>query len=265
MSGETDTPKTSKRWKRVLGKVARIIVITVVLVLFAGFTGITFPIEIAFHLIAGPFMHAWENLPPFLLQWRSALLPLGCLVVAIVLAHRFIRWWITSKDVRVSWHWGHTASAALLLLLGSAAAIAMSGITHQAAWLFSGPWVEDSSRSKYTSKIALATRNARQIMLALEAYRTEHGRYPDTLDEAIIDKDAARQLLWVNAGPGRLLEPFIFLKPGRPSSKAIEPVLISPYIQGIDKIVVGFSDTSVRLVTLKTWQKMQKDSQTSDE
>jgi hypothetical protein len=265
MSGEPETPKPPKRWKRVLGRAARIFVITVVLVFLMGFIGVTVPVEIAFHLIAGPFIHAWKNLPPFLIQWRSALLPLACLALAVVLAHRFIRWWITSKDTGTPWRWGHTAAAALLILLGSAAAIAMSGITHQAAWLVSSPWLEDSSFGKYTSKIALATTNARQIMLALLEYETEHGRYPDTLDEAIMDKDEARQLIWGNTGPGRLREPFIFLKPGRPSSIEIEPVIISPYIHGIDKIVVGYSDASVRQFPLKFWQKLQKEAQTSDE
>lgn len=261
MSGEPETQKPSKGWKRILGKAVRIFMITLVLIFLMGFIGVTFPIEIAFHLIAGPFIHAWKNLPPFVVQWRSALLPLACLAVAVVLAHRFIRWWITSKDIRMSWRWGHTAAAALLLLLGSAAAIAMSGITHQAAWLFSSPWLESNRKMRVIG----AMHDARQIMLVLSEYEAEHGRYPDTLDEAVKALDVTPQLLWVQAGSGRPSEPFIFLKPGLIPTKMAEPVLVSPVIQPDDKVAVGYSDTSVRMLTHQAWQKLAKEIQTADE
>jgi hypothetical protein len=199
-------------------------------------------------------------------QWRSALLPLACLAAAVVLTHRFIRWWITSKDIRMSWRWGHTAAAALLLLLGSAAAIAMSGITHQAAWLFSSPWlVNISNKNGNKSRLAEAFNNARQIMLVLSEYEAEHGRYPDTLDEAVKALDVTPQLLWVQAGPGRPSEPFILLKPGLIPTKMAEPVLVSPVIQPDDKVAVGYSDTSVRMLTHQAWQKLAKEIQTADE
>jgi hypothetical protein len=266
MNGEPETPKASKGWKRILGKAVRIFMITLVLIFLMGFIGVTFPIEIAFHLIAGPFIHAWKNLPPFVLQWRSSLLPLACLAVAILLAHRFICWWITSKDIRMSWRWGHTAAAVLLLLLGSAAAIAMSGITHQAAWLFSSPWLEDSSnKTRSKSRLAATMHDARQIMLVLNEYKAEHGRYPDTLDEAVKALDVSPKMLWVEAGLGRPRELFILLKPGLVPTKMVEPVLISPPIQPDNKVAVGYSDTSVRIMPLKAWQKLAKEIQTTDE
>jgi hypothetical protein len=261
MSGEPETPMASKGWKRILGKVVRIFMITLVVIFLMGFLGVTFPIEIAFHLIAGPFIHAWKNLPPFVVQWRSSLLPLACLAIAVVLAHRFIRWWITSKDIRMSWRWGHTAAAALLLLLGSAAAIAMSGITHQAAWLFSSPWLESNRKMRVIG----AMHDARQIMLVLSEYEAEHGRYPNTLDEAVKALDVTPQLLWVQAGSGRPREPFIFLKPGLVPTKMAEPVLVSPVIQPDDKVAVGYSDTSVRMMTHQAWQKLATEIQTADE
>jgi hypothetical protein len=261
MSGEPEQPIASKGWKHILGKALRIFLITLVIVFLMGFIGVTLPIEIAFHLIAGPFIHAWKNLPPFVAQWRSSLLPLACLAMAIVLAHRFIRWWITSKDIRTPWLWGHTAAAALLLLLGSAAAIAMSGITHQASWLFSSPWLESNRKMRFYDAMS----DARQIMLVLSEYEAEHGRYPDTLDEAVKALDVTPQLLWVEAGPGRLREPFIFLKPGRPSSTLIEPVLVSPILQPNNKVAVGYSDYSVRLMTLQAWQKLYQEIRTADE
>lgn len=261
MSAQPAKPEASNGWKRILGRVVRIFMIALVLVLLSGFVGFSWPFEILVHLLAGPFFHASKNLPPFAAQWRAALLPLACLVLAIVFAHRFIRWWITSGDIRISWRWRHTAAAAALLLLGSAAAIAMSGITHQAAWLFSSPWLESNRRVHQT----IAVNNARQILLVLFEYETEHERYPATLDEAVKEFDVSPRILWVETGSASLREPFIFLKAGRPSSGRIEPVIVSPLIQPGDKVAVGYNDGSVRSMTLKAWQKLAKGIQTSDE
>lgn len=262
MSGELQKPGKPKSWKRLVGMILRTILIIVILMVVLGFSSrFIWPWEFAIHLIAGPFIHAWKNLPPFLSQWRSAMLPLACLAASIVLAHRFIRWWINTKDIRVPWRAGHSAAAALLILLGSAAAIAMSGITHQAAWLVSSPWLEDNRRMSLT----VATSNARLILLALFEYETAHNRYPDTLEEAVKAVDCPPRMLWVETGPDKLKEPFIFLKPGRPSTGLIEPVLVSPVIQPHDKVVVGYSDSSVRTMPLKAWQKPAKEIQAVDE
>jgi hypothetical protein len=264
MSAEAENPGTSNGWKRIAGKVSRmfmILLIILILLLLTGFVGVSWPFEIVVHLLAGPFFHAAKNLPPFVVQWRSSLLPLACLAIAVVLAHRFIRWWIASKEIRISWRWRHTAAAAALLLSGSAAAIAMSGITHQAAWLFSSPWLESNRRIQQT----VAVNHARQILLVLFEYETEHERYPATLDEAVKEFDVSPRILWVEAGPDSLREPFIFLKAGQPSSDRIEPVIVSPLIQPGDRVAVGYSDGSVRSMTLKAWQKLAKGIQTSDE
>lgn len=261
MSGEPGKAGKPKNGKRLLGRFIRIGLYAFILMFFMGFTGNTWPIEIAFHLIAGPIIHGWRHLPPFVAQWRSSLLPLACLVVAIALVHRFICWWIVKKEIRKTWRWEHTAAAGSLVLLGSAAAIAMSGITHQAAWLFSSPWLEDNRRTSQT----VAINNARQVLLALFEYETAHGRYPDTLDEAVKASELSQQMLWVETGPGRLREPFIFLRPGRPTSNVIEPVLVSPVIRPDDKVAVGYSDCSVRSMPLKAWQKLAKEIEAADE
>jgi hypothetical protein len=254
MSGEPGKTRAPAGWKRLVGMLIRIGLMAFVLLVLLGFIGSIWPVEIAVHLVAGPFIHGWKNLPPFVSQWRAALLPLGCLAVAIVLAHRFIRWWIASKDIRMPWRWGHTVCAASLLLLGSAAAIAMSGITHQAAWLVSSPWLEDNRKTR----LMTATHSARQILMALFEYEVEHDRYPDKLDE-VMALGLSPRVLWVETGPGRLPEPFIFLKPGRPTSGLIEPVLVSPVIQPGDRVAVGYSDHSVRTMPLKAWQKLARE------
>lgn len=99
MSEELETPKASNGRKTLLGRFAKIVRFTLVLFFLMGFVVSAWPLEIFLHLIAGSFIHTWKNLPPFFSQWRAALLPLACLVVAVLLAHRFIRWWIKAKDI----------------------------------------------------------------------------------------------------------------------------------------------------------------------
>jgi hypothetical protein len=262
MSEESEKLATPSAWKRV-GKIfARIVLYGLLLFLLLVLSSVfIWPLEFVFHLIAGPFFHAWKTLPPFFSQWRSALLPLACLALAIVLGHRFIRWWIHTKGIQMTWHWKHTAAAASLLLLGSAAAIAMSGITHQAAWLVSSPWVESNRNKRLTATIG----NARQIMLVLWEYENTHKKYPDTLEEALKALDVPTSMLWVETGPDELREPFIFLKPGQSSAGLIAPVIVSPVIRPYDKVVVGFSDNSARMLHLKAWQKMAKELQAEHE
>lgn len=262
MSEESKKAEAASVGMRVLSIFIRIILICFFLLLLLGFSvRYIWPWEFALHMIAGPFFHAWKTLPPFFSQWRSALLPLACLFIAIALAHRFIRWWIHTKGIQMAWRWKHTAAAASLLLLGSAAAIAMSGITHQAAWLASIPWVESNRNKRLTATIG----NARQIMLVLWEYENTYKKYPDTLEEALKALDVPTRMLWVETGPDELREPFIFLKPGQSSAGRIAPVIVSPVIRPYDKVVVGFSDNSARTLHLKAWQKLAKEIQDAHE
>jgi hypothetical protein len=262
MSEDSEKAEASSGWKRV-GKIfARIVLYGLLLLLLLVLSSVfIWPLEFVFHLIAGPFFHSWKNLPPFFSQWRSALLPLACLVIAIALAHRFIRWWIHVKGIQMPWRWKHTAAAPSLLLLGSAAAIAMSGIMHQAAWLASSPWVEYHRSTHHT----VAINNARQIMLAVYEYETEHGKYPDRLEDAAEFHEQLPRMLWVETSSHNIREPFIFLKAGQTSSALVEPVLISPLIQPYDKVVVGYSDGSVRTMTLESWQQLAKEIRSGHE
>jgi len=262
MSEESEMAEAPSCWKRIGNIFARIVLYGLLLfVLLIVFGAFTWPVELAFHFIAGSFFHGWKNLPPFFSQWRSALLPLACLAIAVMLAHRFILWWIKTKDIRISWRWGHTAAATLLLLLGSAAAIAMSGITHQAAWLSSSSWLENNRKTRLTAAVS----NARQIMLVLLEYETTYKKFPDTLEEAMKAMDCPTLMLWVETGPDRVREPFIILKPGHPSTGLVEPVIVSPVVQPYDRVVVGYSDCSARTMPLKAWLRLKEEIQAAHE
>lgn len=94
-----------------------------------------FILEVPYHLVCGWAFHAWKAIPPFLEKWREGVLPLGCLVLAVLLSNRFIIRWAEKKRPYLTWKMRHTVAMFSLLLLCSGAAIAMSGVVHQAFWL----------------------------------------------------------------------------------------------------------------------------------
>lgn len=234
--------RPSKRiWKRVLLALVWVFVV----LLFSFLSSCTLLIETPIHFLLGWLFHAGRVLPPQLADWRALLLPLGCLILAGWLLHRFVRWSIATKGGLRSWSPGQTISALALLLLGCAAAIAMSGIVHQAVWLFGAPQVVNRGRN---IELTLAVNNARNLLFMLQDHHDTNGRYPDSLADLKFDNDIADRILRVAPGSGGLREPFILLHPGRSRiASADEPLIMSPVITSHgDKVAVGYGDGSVR-------------------
>ncbi len=243
-------------WKRILGyPVGKIVIFAFILfflaVFAAGVVG-TYMIEIPFRVLCGWAIHGWKALPPFFEKWHAAVLPVGCLLMAFVLAHRFIRRWVEEKRPMLDWRIRHTAAAFSLILLGSAAAIATSGIVHQFFWIAGGKVIESNRRLHLT----VARSNGIQLMLALSEFYHQHGRYPRSFDELesddIVHPEALKQLMWLELGDGNVPEPWILLRPGS-SEIALdeEPVIVSPVIPDEGMVVVGYGVSSVRIIRLE--------------
>jgi hypothetical protein len=204
--------------------------------------------QIPYHVVCGWFLHAWKALPHLFGKWQEAVLPVGCLLMAAVIAHRFVRRWVNEKFPERAWRIRHTAGALSLLLLGSAAAIAASGIVHQFFWLAGGKVIQSNMRMDLT----MATSNGRQLMMALLDYGNENGRFPHTFEELEMDYgeySGIRRLWWLDTRDGKVPEPWILLRPGS-SEVALddEPVIVSPVIAGEGMVVVGYGDSSVRRI-----------------
>lgn len=206
--------------------------------------------EVAIHLLIGPFIHARENLPPFLANWPAAILPLACLAVALWLGHRLTLWGIKASESKLQWRAGHTLAVASLVLLGSAAAIALSGVAHQAAWLGSSPLLERSRSGLVTQ----ASSNAKLLMIALTGYQDDHGHYPDTLEEVV--QSTGKEALWVQPLQGAPLEPFLFLAPRATKDQGSIPVLISPVLHSEKVVLIGYSDGGLKTMTFDQWQTL---------
>jgi hypothetical protein len=229
-------PRASRRWTWII----RGILWTIVILVISALGSCTVLVETPVHFVLGWFFHAAKTLPSLLGNWRPLVAPLGCLVLATWLVHRFVRWWQVAKGKTPSWRLRHTCSAVALLLLGSGAAIALSGVVHQVVWLLSDPWMEDRGKR---AELTMAVNNGRQLMLALLEFHQTKGRYPYGFHELELPQD----LMWVQTSNRSVREPFILLHPGgRRFVNADEPLIVSPVIQREGKFVVGYGDGSVR-------------------
>ena len=270
MSDEPTTTREPKRRKRSF--VVRAIIYSLLLLFVVFVTSWAVLIEAPVHFLIGWFFHARETLPPLAEKWRALIMPLACLVLAGFLMHRFIRWWLREKNSHLIWKATHTVSAMALILLGAGAAIAMSGIAHQLAWLPGEPLIKDGSRSN-KARLAKTTNNARQIMLALDQFHNDRGHYPISFEEIQKGSDLSPKDFQVETSPSKLSEPFILLKPGGTRSLGTaDPVILSPVLPIENRVLVGYSDLSVRALRARDFEQIleissliQRPSQSADE
>ena len=233
-----------KQAKSRLGRMLGIAVWIWLLIYFGAATGLITLVEVPLRLMFGWAIHGFVMFPGFLAQWPKALLPLACLALALWLAHRFTRWWISARGTSVDWKSVHTVAVTALLLLGSAAAIAMSGIVHQVAWLGGQPWFEEGPGAM---RKTIAISNAKQLILGLEDHVEAHGCYPGSLEQLEIEPLSLQKLMWVETGSHRMQEPFLLLRPGAAKAEVgAEPLIVSPVVDGKNGFVVGFADGHVK-------------------
>lgn len=208
------------------------VAVSLLLLLAAGL-GLILLFEVPFRLLCGWAVHVWVTLPPLLPRWNDLLLPMAALGLALWLTDRFIRWALVAKGSKLPWQGRHTVSATFLVLLGAAAAIAMSGIVHQMVWLGAEPWWGKGRGYQLTEAVS----NARQIAVAVQEFERKNGRYPESLAEL----DVPPNLLTVAPRERGLVEPFVYLKPAKHRPAGVDvPVIVSPVLPDREKVCVAF-------------------------
>lgn len=223
--GSVEMPRR-KSW------IIRLAVWGFIVVFFGAATGLITLLEAPFRLVFGWALHAWVTLPPLLPRWNELLLPSAALGLALFLTNRFVRWALVAKGSKLPWQGRHTVLSTFLLLLGAAAAIAMSGIVHQIVWLGWEPWWGNGR-----SQVTPAMSQTRQIVMWIHDFEEKNGRYPDSLEEL----DLPTTLRVVPSRERGLQEPFVYLKPAGPLPAGEElPVLVSPLLPDSDRVVVGY-------------------------
>ena len=213
-------------------------------------------LELPYHLIAGCVLHGNRAVSHFAADlprlMMAAIFPLVATTIALWGAHRLILWWRLANENKTGWHFKHTALAGSLVLFGSAAAIALSGILHEAAWLPQGKVIQSNRRTTLT----VAVSNARQLGLMLFEYETENGTYPSSLldlEKLATDSVSLRRMMFVDLDTPGPPEPFVLLKGG--VATGIIPsgiVMIGPQMpENGDFVVLKANNSVTRLPVAK--------------
>ena len=206
-------------------------------------------LELPYHLIAGSALHATRASAHFAVEWpqmfRTAALPSLAMAVVLWGAHHLILWWRSGNEKNEDWHFKHTALAGSLVLLGSAAAIALSGVLHEAAWLPQGTIIQSNTRSTMTSAVS----NARQLGLMLFEHENQHGTYPSSLldlEKSAHNSIIINRMVFVELDSHGPPEPFVLVKSGEATGRdAIGILMIGPQMPGRGDFVVLRTDNSV--------------------
>jgi hypothetical protein len=168
-------------WLRIVTKI--IVVLMLAFVLLIVLASFAVPMQMIYALAAGWLNHGLRVVPDFISKWQAALLPLAALVLAWVIGHRLIRWWLANRDHPAAGSWTMRQSGVVLglVVMCGAAAIAFSGMAHQMMWLGQTKWMESSTRSH----LMLRIHDTRQVMLMLYEFDLEHDRLPHSWDELL--------------------------------------------------------------------------------
>lgn len=252
----SEDPSTSKRRAGWVKWLMGLISLFLCMFILGSIMGSPVLFEFPFHLTLGWTRHLINAVPHLVAQWQALLLPCLCTILAAWMFHRFLSWCLKQSEVASKWSSLRSLSILSLVLLASAAAIAMSGITHQLAWLASEPMTRSNHRVSQT----VATNHTRQLVMALSYYQGEHGRYPDHFEQLDIDPDILKMLLWIEPADDKAEEPIILLTPGHPGPLDPEaPVIVSPMVSPGNLVVAGLAGGTVRsLSEASFWELFKK-------
>ena len=230
-------------WVRIVTRV--FVAVLVALVLLSILASFAAPFQLIYALAAGWMIHGLRVVPDFLSNWQLALLPVAALVLAWVIGHRLIRWWLTSRGHQAAGAWTMRRSGVVLglVVLCGAAAIAFSGLAHQMMWLGQTKWTERNTRSDLILKI----NDTRQVMMMLYEFEHYHDRLPHSWDELLNwDEGAQREhLARLLLGGGRGTSWCSLTLPGA-EAHAMNPatvLVVSDLVDGYH--VIGRADASV--------------------
>lgn len=157
MSGTNQPVDPTASNKKVAGsKLVRWILITLLFLFTEAFTGLVGPLFVfAGNMIFGWLAFLWRTLPQISINWTLMALLLAGTGMTLLGLHSFCRWFVRHQKVDEK-KWPVPATGRLLgiLLLSLVSVMALTGFTHQIAWLGSSDdkWLVSQSRRHYGVK-----------------------------------------------------------------------------------------------------------------
>jgi hypothetical protein len=251
MSEEEDMALEPARFSK-LKWILAILGIAALLFVFAAMTTLVFVFELPFRFFFGWILHLIAVVPGLSPPWGQLVGISACLAVVVILTHRFIGWWLAANERETAWRLPQTLAVISLLLLGSVAAIAISGIVHQLVWLADDEFIVNSGKDV---KRTVIMNHTRMLMLAMEEFREAEGRPPDSLRELEEKLGPRCPETSISPGAGRAKEPFLLVRPGAPPIREDVPVLISPPIRNQLRMIIGFESGFCRIIYEREFQE----------
>jgi prepilin-type processing-associated H-X9-DG protein len=155
-------------------------------------------ITMMFELVVGWPMYLARVLPNVHLNPASLATAAACLLMIVLLGHRFAGWmWSATPaadgaaaEARPAWRMRWTMGVIAIVLLMFVAGIGATGVGHQTVWLARSERPLFEYRSRETANRVKCGSNLKQIGLALQLYAEKNGgRLPDSMIELLLHED----------------------------------------------------------------------------
>ena len=160
----------------------------------------------AYHLAVGWVRHLLAVVPSLEPDFATIGLSIIAITIATTLLHRFLR-----AVINPSWSLKRTVLSTGIFLSLTAAAITMTGIVHELAWLSRSPVITDRGRATTRTE---TINNGKQVYLAMLEMAQED-QHPHSIEEIVSFIDYKGELFSFQPSEGsRVREPFLLLRPG---------------------------------------------------
>ena len=154
-------------------------------------------ITMMFELVVGWPMYLARVLPSVRLNLAGLTTAAACLLLIVLLGHRFARWmWSATRAgdgapaEQPMWRMRWTMGVIVIVLLMFVAGIGATGVGHQTVWLARSERPMFEYRSRETANRVKCGSNLKQIGLALQLYAEKNGgRLPDSMIDLLLHED----------------------------------------------------------------------------
>ena len=210
------------------------------------------------HLVVGWFMFIWRELPLVQVNPSLAFSSLMSLAVAMWLLHRAVSGLCLRSGAKTKWAIRHTLAVTTLSLVLFGAAIAVTGVGHQMAWLKREPLSYDFKNDR---RVLM---RARDLCAVLEGWANDHdGQYPLTLQQLVpmyMDEEVFFNYCSWSAFSDGEAEPLVYLGGLLTASAPGNlPLLVSPRPFASGRYLVARKNGSVRAVSPEVYQQAMAD------
>ena len=210
------------------------------------------------HLLAGWFLFIWRVLPLVQLNPSLVISSLISLAVAMWFLHRAVVGLCSRSGAKPKWTIRHTLSLTTLILVLFGAAIAVTGVGHQMAWLKRGPLSYDFKNDR---RVLM---RARDLCAVLEGWANDHdGQYPLTLQQLVpmyMDEEVFFNYCSWSAFSDGEAEPLVYLGGFLTTSDPDNlPVIVSPRPSASGEYLLARKDKSSGAVSPEVYQQAMAD------